>query len=63
MKISDIRNLPDDDIASEIQKTQAKIFKMKFQAKGASVESPGAYKGLKKEIARMLTILRERKKS
>ena len=60
---SEIRNLPDDEIRPEIDKASEKLFKMKFQAKGTSSDSPGAMRALKKDIARMLTVLRERQKS
>ncbi len=60
MEITDVRNLPDDEIHSEIDKVRAKIFKMKFQAKGAGVENPSACKGHQRDVARMLTVLRER---
>ncbi|MBI4586027.1 MAG: 50S ribosomal protein L29 [Planctomycetes bacterium] len=60
MTVTDIRNLPDDEIASEVQKLRARIFKIKFQGKGANVDDPGSLKLLKKDVARMLTVLRER---
>ena len=60
MKIADIRNLPDDELVAEIGKARQKIFKLGFQAKGAPVESPGALKSTRKDVARMLTVLRER---
>lgn len=60
MNMEDIRNLPDDDLSSEIGKTRKKIFKMSFQAKGTAVESPGTLRLWKKDVAKMLTVLRER---
>ena len=60
MKIKDIRDLPDEDIKSAIVKTRGEIFKMNFQAKGAGIENSGLYKTLKKDVARMFTVLKER---
>ncbi len=60
MKMSDIRNLPNDEVLSELDKVRQKIFKMRFQGKGTSVENPGGLRALKKDVARMLTTLRER---
>ncbi len=63
MKVTDIRNLPDDEIAAEVQKLRVRIFKIKFQGKGANVDDPGSLKLLKKDVARMLTVLRERQRT
>ena len=60
MKIDEIRNLPDDELTMEVTKARRKIFKMSFKDKGSSIESPGALKLLKKDIARLLTVIRER---
>ena len=60
MKAEEIRNLPDDEIRTAIDKTSEKLFKMKFQAKGTASDSPGAMRALRKDIARMLMILREK---
>jgi large subunit ribosomal protein L29 len=60
MKTEEIRNLPEDEIRISIDKASEKLFKMKFQARGTASDSPGAMRALKKDIARMLTILRER---
>lgn len=60
MKIVDIRNLPDDEIELEIKKARTKIFKFHFHAKGSSQENPGEKQKLKADVARMLTVLRER---
>ncbi|MGH2626587.1 MAG: 50S ribosomal protein L29, partial [Anaerolineales bacterium] len=47
MKIKEIRTLPDDEIAAEIEKARAKVFKMRFQGKSESVENPGSLKKLR----------------
>lgn len=60
MKIKDIRDLPDEEIRNSIRKTQVEIFKMNFQAKGAGIENSGQYKTLRRDVARMHTVLRER---
>ena len=60
MKIKEIRTLPQDEIGAEIEKTQAKVFKMRFQGKGENVENPGSLKALRRHVARLYTVLRER---
>jgi large subunit ribosomal protein L29 len=63
MNIKELRQLPDEELLSEIDKTGEKVFRMRFQGKGKDLENPGQLKVLKKEIARMYTILNERKKA
>ena len=61
MKISDIRNLPDEELPEEVSKLRQSIFKDRFQAKGDAMENPGAVRAKKKIVARMLTVLNERR--
>lgn len=61
MKIDDIRNLPDEELTEEISKLRQSVFKERFQAKGDAMENPGAVRARKKIVARMLTVLSERK--
>ena len=60
MKANDIRDLATDEIETEIPKAREKLFRMRFQAKGKDLENPWLLKALKKDIARMFTVLRER---
>ncbi len=60
MKIKEIRTLTDDDIATEIDKSRARIFKIRFQGKGENVENSGSLTTLRRHIARLNTVLRER---
>ena len=60
MTIKEMRELPDDELRSEIDKASEKVFKMRFQGKGKDLENPGLLKMLKKEIARMKTVMNER---
>jgi large subunit ribosomal protein L29 len=63
MKVKEIRTLPDDEIGNEIEKARTKIFKMRFQGKGENVENPGSLQSLRRNIARLKTVLRERELS
>jgi large subunit ribosomal protein L29 len=60
MKIKEIRTLPGDEVGAEIDKARAKIFKMRFQGKGENVENAGSLRSLRRQIARLKTVLRER---
>ena len=61
MNIKEMREMPTEELLSEIEKTREKIFRMRFQAKGKDLENPGLLKSLKKDIARMYTVLNQRK--
>lgn len=63
MKISEMRDLPVEEIREELEKTREKLFRTRFQAKGKDLENPGQMKTWKKDIARLLTVLRQREKA
>ena len=60
VKMDELRGLPNDEIQVELDKARGRFFKERFQAKGTTIENPGVTGSLKKDIARMLTVLRER---
>jgi large subunit ribosomal protein L29 len=62
MNIKELRQLPDEELLGEIDKSSEKVFRMRFQGKGKDLENPGQLQVLKKDIARMHTVLSERKK-
>ena len=61
MKIDEIRDMASDEIDKEIEKAREKLFRARFQAKGKDIDNPGELKRLRKRIARMKTVQRERK--
>ncbi len=60
MKAREIRQLPDDEILTEVHKRREEIFRQRLRAGSDDVENPGALRQRRREIARLLTILRER---
>ena len=60
MDTKEIRELPREEVLSEIKKMRDKVFRLRFHGKGKDLENPGEYKGLRRSVARMFTILRER---
>ena len=60
MDIKEMRELPLAELRSEAGKREATIWKMRFQAKGEPLENSGNYREIKKDRARLLTILREK---
>jgi large subunit ribosomal protein L29 len=60
MEIKEMRELPAEELRTEATKAREKIWKMRFQAKGEPLENAGALRGLKKDLARLLTVLRRK---
>ena len=61
MKTEEIRQLPEEEILAEVEKRRSEIFRLRLRAGSEDVESPGALRRMRREIARFLTILQERK--
>ena len=60
MKTNDIRELPDIDIQTEIKKAHAKLFKFRFNSANEEMQRAGEIRTLRRDIARMKTVLRQR---
>jgi ribosomal protein L29 len=61
METEKIRNLTDVELAHQERELNDQLFKLKFQMKMGQTESLKKVQGLKKDIARIKTIARERK--
>jgi large subunit ribosomal protein L29 len=61
METEKIRNLTDIELAHQERDLSDQLFKLKFQMKMGQTESLKKVQGLKKDIARIKTIARERK--
>ncbi len=63
MKAVDIRALGAAELAQQERETRDKLFELKLrQASGDTSEKPVRLRGMRREIARVLTIRREREK-
>ena len=60
MKINDIRNLSDEDIKKEIESAKEELFNLRFSQATGNLEKPSRINELRKQVARMKTVLRER---
>ena len=60
MKASKLRDLSKEDLTQEESELREQLFKLRFQAATGQVESAGRMRGVRRDIARILTILRER---
>ena len=60
MKAEKIRNLTDEDLQHQERDMSDQLFKLKFQLNMGQTESLKKLRGLRKDIARVKTIVRER---
>ena len=60
MELEKIRNLSDGELVAEEQKAAEQLFRLRFQMKLGQNEGVKKLRGLKKDIARIKTIGRER---
>ena len=61
MKADKVRNLTDDELLHQEHELNDQLFKLKFQLNMGQTESLKKIRGLRKDIARVKTIARERK--
>ncbi len=59
MKIKDIRNMSADDLRSKDSELAQELFNLKFQLHTGRLENTAKLSSLRKDIARVKTILRE----
>ena len=60
MRAEDIRELNDDEIRARIAELTDERFRLRFRAATQTLEDPLRLRTLRKDVARMQTILRER---
>ncbi len=60
VKIEEIRNLTSEDLNKKIVEAQKELQNLRFSNASGSLEKPSRIHELRKQVARMKTILRER---
>ena len=56
----ELEELNDVDLASKLKEAKEELFNLRFQAATGQLESHGRLRTVKKDIARIYTVLRER---
>lgn len=59
-KTADLRGMSDEQIASTLSETQRELFQLRFQSATERLDTPSNMRRLRREIARILTVQRER---
>lgn len=60
MKPDEIRELTDRELQEQIDEREEELFRLKFRGAYQELENPALVKELRKDVARMKTIQRER---
>jgi len=60
MLASDIRDLSEADVRSRIAELEEELFRLKFRSATETLESPLKLRHLRKDVARLNTVLREK---
>ena len=59
-KIEELGKLTTEELNNKIKENKEELFNLRFQQATGNLEKPGRLKDLRKEVARMKTIIRER---
>ncbi len=59
-KASDLREMSDEQIEFSLKEARQELFRLRFQAATEKLDAPSNLKKLRREIARILTIQRQR---
>ncbi|HOA55374.1 MAG: 50S ribosomal protein L29 [Acetivibrionales bacterium] len=60
MKASEIRNMTQEELQKELNELKSELFKLRFQLVTNQLENPMKLRDVKKNIARVKTVMRER---
>src|SRR4051794_18317131 len=56
----DLRTQPEEELVTKLKEAKEELFNLRFQAATGQLESHGRLRAVKREIARIYTVMRER---
>jgi len=59
-KIEELRKLSTEELNTKIKETKEELFNLRFQQATGNLEKPARLRELRKQVAKMKTIIRER---
>jgi len=62
MKVSELRDVTVDELQKKEQDMRKELFNLRFQQATGEIENPMRLRALKKNIARILTVMTEKNK-
>jgi large subunit ribosomal protein L29 len=60
MQASEIRDMSDEDIRARLAELEEERFRLKFRSATEAIEQPLRFRAIRRDIARLKTVLRER---
>ncbi len=58
--VADLRTLDTDDLVTKLKEAKEELFNLRFQAATGQLDNHGRLRAVRKDIARIYTIMRER---
>jgi large subunit ribosomal protein L29 len=58
--VRDLRDKPDEELREDLVNFREELFNLRFQSATEQIDNPGRIRFLRKNVARAITILRER---
>jgi len=59
-KAAELRELPDDELIARIDSSKEELFNLRFQLATGQLDNTARLRELRREVARIATVLRER---
>ena len=63
MKVAEIRELTTDDLRARVTELDDQLFRLRLQKSMGQLEAPAKVRDVRKDLARMKTILREKEQT
>ncbi|MDO4897808.1 MAG: 50S ribosomal protein L29 [Rothia sp. (in: high G+C Gram-positive bacteria)] len=60
LSIDNLAELSDENLVAKLRESKEELFNLRFQAATGQLENPGRIRSVKRDIARIYTVLRER---
>jgi large subunit ribosomal protein L29 len=60
IQVGELRNLDDAELTTKLREAKEELFNLRFQGATGQLENHGRLRAVRKDIARIYTILRER---
>ena len=59
-KVGELRNLDDAELIGKLREAKEELFNLRFQGATGQLENHGRLRAVRKDIARLYTVMRER---
>ena len=60
MKVNELREMSDEDLSAKLGELVAERFNLRFRSATESIENPMRFRALRRDIARIKTVLQQR---